>query len=62
MVAHMLLLQEDWKEMHDGISKGLLAGWIQPIVCKEYKLEEAGQAHEEVINNSGTLGKRVLVL
>lgn len=48
--------------MHAGISEGLTSGWIQPIVCKEYQLEEAGKAHVDVINNSGTLGKRVIVL
>ncbi|XP_052219902.1 zeta-crystallin-like isoform X2 [Dreissena polymorpha] len=53
---------EEWLEMHQGISDGLNAGWLQPNVQKEYKLEEAGLAHEEVINNSGTTGKRVIVM
>lgn len=53
---------EDWPEMHSGISEGLKAGWLVPHICKEYKLEEAPAAHDEIINNKGTIGKRVFVL
>lgn len=65
MVTGMVLMnasQEEWAEMHSGISEGLKAGWLVPYICKEYKLEEAPAAHEEVINNTGALGKRVFVL
>lgn len=56
------LLQEEWAETHAGISEGLQAGWIKPVVGKEYTMEESGLAHEEVINNSGTFGKKVIVM
>ncbi|XP_060578400.1 zeta-crystallin-like isoform X2 [Ruditapes philippinarum] len=64
-VTGMILMNaspEDWVEMHSGISEGLKAGWLVPHICKEYKLDEAPVAHDEVINNTGTLGKRVFVL
>ena len=58
----LYIFQEDWVEMHSGISEGLKAGWLVPHICKEYKLEDGPTAHNEVINNTGTLGKRVFVL
>ncbi|XP_053381482.1 zeta-crystallin-like isoform X3 [Mercenaria mercenaria] len=65
LVTGMILMNatpEEWAEMHAEISEGLKAGWLAPHICKEYKLEEAPVAHDEVINNQGTLGKRVFVL
>ncbi|XP_052790958.1 zeta-crystallin-like isoform X2 [Mya arenaria] len=53
--------QDEWSEMHAGIKKGLEEGWLRPHVCKEYSFEEAPQAHIDVINNTGSLGKRVIV-
>ncbi|WAR31051.1 QOR-like protein [Mya arenaria] len=38
-------------------SQGLEEGWLRPHVCKEYSFEEAPQAHIDVINNTGSLGK-----
>ena len=58
----LVCFQEDWVEMHAGISSGLSAGWLKPVVCKEYKMAESSEAHEDVITNSGSLGKRVIVL
>lgn len=48
--------------MHAGISEGLKSGWLKPHICKEYDLKEGPKAHEEVINNTGALGKRVFVI
>ncbi|KAH3802526.1 hypothetical protein DPMN_156204 [Dreissena polymorpha] len=53
---------EEWVEMHQVISEGLTQGWLVPSVQKEYKLEEASLAHEEIINNSGTTGNRILIM
>ncbi|KAH3867657.1 zeta-crystallin-like [Dreissena polymorpha] len=53
---------EEWVEMHQVISEGLTKGWLVPSVQKEYKLEEASLAHEEIINNSGTTGNRILIM
>ncbi|KAH3802471.1 zeta-crystallin-like isoform X2 [Dreissena polymorpha] len=53
---------EEWVEMHQGISEGLNAGWLQPNVQKEYKLEEAGLAHKDFMNKSQTAGKKVIVM
>ncbi|KAL4218608.1 hypothetical protein ACF0H5_021198 [Mactra antiquata] len=64
-VTGMILMnatQEEWSEMHSGITDGLKAGWIKPTICTEYDLNNAPKAHEEIINNSGALGKRVFVI
>ncbi|XP_052219899.1 quinone oxidoreductase-like isoform X2 [Dreissena polymorpha] len=56
------IIVEEWVEMHQVISEGLTQGWLVPSVQKEYKLEEASLAHEEIINNSGTTGNRILIM
>ena len=48
--------------MHAFLEAGALTGWVQPHVGKEYPLEDAAAAHNDVINNSGTMGKLVLKL
>ncbi|KAH3710664.1 hypothetical protein DPMN_070154 [Dreissena polymorpha] len=53
---------EEIVEMHQVISEGLTKGWLVPSVQKEYKLEEAPLAHEEIINNTGTTGNRILIM
>ncbi|XP_052251393.1 zeta-crystallin-like isoform X2 [Dreissena polymorpha] len=53
---------EEWVEMHQVISEGLTKRWLVPSVQKEYKLEEASLAHEEIINNPGTMGNRILIM
>ena len=55
-------MQAEWKEMHSYLEKGAENGWLKPVVGREYKLDDAPQAHNDVINNSGTLGKLVLTL
>lgn len=40
----------------DGISKG----WVNPVVAKEYKFEEAPQAHHDIIHTKGAMGRLVL--
>lgn len=47
--------------MHSFLEAGMVSGWVKPYVGKEYPLEDVAKAHEEVINNSGTLGKIVLI-
>ena len=48
--------------MHADIAKGMNDGWVKPHIFKEYSLEEAPLAHDEVINSGKTLGKRIFKL
>lgn len=50
---------EDFDEIHDAIYKGLLEGFLNPIVGKTFALAEAPKAHHEVIETKA-FGKIVL--
>ena len=49
-------------KMHEAIAEGMKAGWVKPHIGKEYILEEAPIAHDEVINSGKSLGKRIFKL
>jgi NADPH:quinone reductase len=51
---------EDEAEIHENIYKGLSEGYLNPIVGKTFSLENAPQAHREVIE-SKAFGKIVLL-
>ena len=52
--------KEELQESHAAIQAGMEAGWLRPIVGKEFTLGQAAVAHEEIINGPGALGKLVL--
>lgn len=52
--------KEELKESHAAIQSGMEAGWLRPIVGKEFTLGQAAAAHEDIINGPGALGKLVL--
>ena len=52
--------EEELKESHAAIQAGMEAGWLRPIVGKEFSLSQASAAHEEIINRHGAIGKMVL--
>ena len=52
--------EEELKESHAAIQAGMKAGWLRPIVGKEFSLSQASIAHEEIINGRGAIGKMVL--
>ena len=55
-------MQAEWREMHAFLEAGAVSGWVRPHVGKEYPLEDAPTAHNDVVNNSGAMGKLVLRL
>ena len=55
----VLCWQDEIKETADVILKGIQEGWVSPVVAREYMLEEAAQAHHDIIHNSGARGKLV---
>ncbi|XP_049785712.1 quinone oxidoreductase-like isoform X1 [Schistocerca cancellata] len=44
----------------DNLLDGIAKGWVNPAVAKEYKFEEASQAHHDIIHTKGATGRLVL--
>jgi NADPH2:quinone reductase len=55
-------MQEESQETAEAILKGIESGWVNPVVAREYTLDEAAQAHHDIIHNSGAKGKLVFRL
>jgi len=49
-----------WNEMGAAIVAGIEAGWVDPVINKEYNLEQAAQVHHDIIHSKGAKGKLVL--
>ena len=60
-ILTLTCLQNDYSEMGAFMSKGQADGWLQPVVGQQYPLEQAADAHVEVIaHRTVTSGKIVL--
>lgn len=62
-ISGVLLFNSTEKEFAESFAAvwgGMEAGWLKPIVGREFSLENASQAHTEVISGEGALGKMVL--
>ena len=56
-----MYVQEEYREMGLFMSKGQADGWLRPVIGREYPLDQAADAHVEVIEHSKTyMGKIVL--
>merc|ERR1719242_2228359 len=49
-----------YKEIGSAIVAGIEAGWVNPVINKEYAMEEAQQVHYDIIHSKGAKGKLVL--
>jgi len=49
-----------WAEMGAAIVAGIEAGWVAPVINKEYNLEQAALVHHDIIHSNGAKGKLVL--
>mgnify|MGYP001358011689 FL=1 len=47
-------------EMGAAIVAGIEAGWVAPVINKEYNLEQAALVHHDIIHSNGAKGKLVL--
>jgi len=55
------MLQNEYGEMGDFMYKGQADGWLRPVIGQEYPLDQAANAHIEVIEHRKTnKGKIVL--
>lgn len=64
-VVGVMLFQASGSELaeaHAAIRGGAEAGWLKPIVGKQYPLSNAAAAHKEIMEGSGALGKMVLTV
>lgn len=46
-------------EIDAAVSAGMRDGWVKPPIGKTYTLDQAPAAHNDVINNQGTLGRLI---
>lgn len=61
-VFYFLPLQEETAECAAALFAGMEAGWLKPVVGPQFPLENASQAHEDIINSPGAAGKMVLIM
>ena len=54
-------VKEEKQEMTDAIMAGLQAGFLSPIVGREYQLSQAADSHRDIIESKGAKGKLVLI-
>lgn len=54
--------EDELHEAHAAIQAGIEAGWLRPVVGKEYALEQAAEAHYNLIYGRGAIGKMVLIV
>merc|ERR1712083_875617 len=50
----------EWAEMGAAIVAGIESGWVNPVINKEYAMEEAQQVHYDIIHSKGAKGELVL--
>lgn len=53
--------EEEKQEMTAAIMAGLQAGFLSPIVGREYQLSQAADSHRDIIESQGAKGKLVLI-
>ena len=54
--------ESELHEAHAAILAGVECGWLRPLVGKEYSLEQAAEAHHNLIYGRGAIGKMVLIV
>ncbi|XP_077966792.1 quinone oxidoreductase-like [Styela clava] len=53
---------EDLREASLAVEVGLKQGWLNPVIGPKYSLNDVQQAHEDIIHNTGSKGKMVLII
>ena len=54
--------EKEFAESYAAVWGGMESGWLKPIIGREYPLENASQAHTNIISGGGALGKMVLTV
>merc|ERR1712240_918801 len=50
----------EWSEMGAAIVAGIEAGWVSPVINKEYTMDQVAQVHHDIVHSKGAKGKLVL--
>lgn len=50
----------EWSEMGAAIVAGIESGWVNPVINREYGMDEIQQTHHDIIHSKGAKGKLVL--
>merc|ERR1712142_75233 len=50
----------EWSEMGAAIVAGIEAGWVNPVINKEYTMDQVAQVHHDIVHSKGAKGKLVL--
>ncbi|XP_071377502.1 quinone oxidoreductase isoform X1 [Centroberyx affinis] len=61
-VALFFATPEEKKECGAALYAGMEAGWLRPVVGRQYPLDMAAQAHHDIIECPGAAGKMVLTV
>lgn len=59
-VALAATMQGEWAQMGAAIVAGIESGWVNPVINKEYGMDEVQQVHYDIIHSKGAKGKLVL--
>ena len=59
-VKLMKITPKERAESIEYLNTGLQSGWVRPILWKTLELEQAVDAHKEIIENTGDKGQIVL--
>lgn len=54
--------KEEFQQFAAALQAGMEIGWLKPVIGSQYPLDKAAQAHENIIHNTGTTGKMILLL
>ncbi|XP_072505960.1 quinone oxidoreductase isoform X2 [Notamacropus eugenii] len=54
--------RDDFLQSVAALLAGMEMGWLRPVIGSSYLLENAAQAHEDIIKSQGASGKIVLVM
>lgn len=54
------MFQEEFAQFSSALVTGMEKGWLNPVVGKEYAMEEIQEAHKNLIKDHGAYGKLVL--
>jgi NADPH2:quinone reductase len=54
--------KDELAEASSAIVRGLESGYLAPVVDKEYPMDKVAEVHKDVVENSGTKGKLVIMI
>ncbi len=59
-VALGITTPAQWKEIGAAIVAGIEAGWVSPVINREYSMDQVRQVHSDIIHSKGAKGKLVI--